>query len=114
MQKVLEMEDLRLAGSSSSGNEPDPPAPSALCPHPILGERLGGGHDHAYSPRGSSKQSRPGFAYKHVSQATSRSPICEMRTKIPLPAGLLGDDVRSGSVKIALQAARQPPACMGS
>lgn len=51
MQKVPELEDPRLAGSSSGRNELDPPAPSSLCPHPILGEMLGGGHTHE-APRG--------------------------------------------------------------
>lgn len=37
-----------------------------------------------------------------------------MRAKIPLPEGLLGNDVRSGRVKRALQAAQQPPASTGS
>lgn len=37
-----------------------------------------------------------------------------MRAKIPLPAGLPGNDVHSGRVKRALQAAQQPPASTGS
>lgn len=67
MQKVLELEDPCLAGSASSRNELDPPAPLAPCPHPIPGERLwrGGGVTTMHQIREAAiKHARLGFACK--------------------------------------------------